>query len=103
MNATWLHSLYPRSWRNRHEAVRSQLEERPATFMDVVDVGIGALDAHLREAEDVQAALDRPTPGLAGTQPSATWMSFLFGHVALFITVNVVLAAINLLTDRSTL
>jgi hypothetical protein len=105
MNATWLLSLYPRSWRDGHEpAFRGELERRPATFVDVLDLGLGALDAHLRTEDDPpRVTPDRPTAGIAGAQPSAIWMSSLFGHVAVFIAVNVILAVINLLTDRSTI
>lgn len=106
MNATWLLSLYPRRWRDRHEpAFRRQLERRSATFVDVLDLGLGALDAHLRtdDDDDARRMSDRPTAGIAGRRPSAAWMSYLFGHIALFVVVNAILVTINLLTDRSTL
>ncbi|HEV2065864.1 MAG TPA: 2TM domain-containing protein [Thermomicrobiales bacterium] len=105
MNATWLSSLFPRTWRDRHEpAFRGELERRSATFVDVLDVGLGALDAHLR-ADDAagESIPGRPPAGIAGQRPSQAWMSVLLGHVVVFLVVNAILTAINLLTDRSTL
>lgn len=108
MNATWLFSLFPRAWRDRYDpAFRGELERRFATFMDVLDVGLGALDAHLRHDDaDGESIPERPPAGIAGqhpSQPSQDWMSVLLGHVVLFLVVNAILTAINLLTDRSTL
>jgi len=45
----WLARLYPRDWRERYEAeFTSLLEQCLNTPLDVLDVILGALDAHLR-------------------------------------------------------
>ena len=44
----WLIRLYPRGWRERYEEeFVAMLEQRPMSFADVLDVVLGALDAHL--------------------------------------------------------
>ena len=40
--------LYPRAWRDRYgEELAALLEDRPAGPFDVIDLVLGALDAHL--------------------------------------------------------
>jgi hypothetical protein len=44
----WLVRLYPRIWRERYEEeFVALLEQYPPTLMDILDIVLGALDAHL--------------------------------------------------------
>ena len=44
----WLVRLYPRGWRERYEEeFVALLEQRPTSLVDVLDIALGALDAHL--------------------------------------------------------
>lgn len=105
--------LYPTEWRDRHEpAFRVMLDAEPASFADLLDIGIGAATAHLnlsRESdsdrpgeERTKRRVDVPPP-TSRAHHSEGWMQALFIHAGLFVMVNVILAAINLLAGAARL
>ncbi len=60
--------LYPRAWRNRYEdEFLAVLEERPPTSLQLVDIVLGALDAHVsREIPAAETASTR--------RPKRSWI-----------------------------
>ena len=47
MTGAWLLRLYPRAWRARYEdEFRALLEQRPLSLQSILDVALGAIDAH---------------------------------------------------------
>lgn len=105
--------LYPTAWRDRHEpAFRAMLDAEPASFADLLDIGIGAATAHLnlsrksdsdrRIEQRIEQRIDVP-PTTSRAHHSEGWMQALFIHAGLFVMINVILAAINLLTGAANL
>jgi hypothetical protein len=48
MKVVWLLRLYPRAWRRRYEdEFAAVLEQQPTSFRLILDVILGAIDAHL--------------------------------------------------------
>ena len=108
MNATWTLNLYPRAWRQRYEPeFRVALATRSATFLDIVDLTVGAADAHLRPDPTLEQ-VGRPAavhsgPSAVAGPPSLFWKVLLGAHITLFAFVNLLLAGINLMTGAETL
>lgn len=109
MNGSPLLKLYPKSWRARYEPeFRAMLTDHPISAMEMFDIVLGAVDAHLRpQPRDEGDGQHRPQPAppsdrVASTPPGAGWQALFFAHVSLFIVVTSVLAIINELTTPDT-
>ena len=85
----WLLCLYPRTWRRRYEAeFMALLEERGLILTDVLDIILGALDAHLQHWRSTFWTMREARPGiLLGLRTSQ------IGPVLLAITVAAVAVA----------
>lgn len=69
--------LYPRSWRARYgEEMAGLLADRAPTWSDAIDLGRGALDAHLHPP--VRSRI----PGLGALSAGAAWFVIAFGLLA---------------------
>lgn len=107
MNASWTLDLFPARWRARYERdFRRTLNTHSASIADTVDLVLGAGAAHLRQDRGPRDAEPRHKPFPARSEfprEHPLWMVALWGHLSLFIAVNVVLVIINLLVSRDTI
>jgi hypothetical protein len=102
--------LYPKAWRDRYEdEFLALLEARPPTTRDMLDVVLGAVDAHLHPQGDVapQPRTHR-IPGLlaviAGVMWSTVFLAFVFWQdaawsVAILVPLSMLLMFLSLPGD----
>ncbi len=107
MNASWTLDLFPARWRARYDRdFRRTLNTHPASIADTVDLVLGAGAAHLRQDRGPRHDEQDHKPFPARSEfprEHHLWMVALWGHLSLFIAVNVVLVIINLLVSRDNL
>ena len=102
MNASWMLGLYPRNWRARYEPeFRAMLDDRELEPSDILDILLGALDAHLRP----QLGQPEGAPEVTLRSPrrqDPRLQAFFFAHAAFFLMVNVLLIGLNVLFSSGT-
>ncbi len=108
MNASWTLDLFPTRWRARYDRdFRRTLNTHPASIADTVDLVLGAGAAHLRRDNRPSNSSEpdhKPFPARSEfPREHPLWMVAFWGHLSLFIAVNVVLVIVNLLATPDNL
>lgn len=112
MKATWMLNLYPADWRRRYEPeFRALLELQDVSVLDSFDIAVGAVDAHLRPQRAGRTlGGDTPMPSLPSdgeavriARQRVDELKLFYGHLALFLVINLALLAINVLTTPDVL
>jgi len=105
MNArSWLIRLYPRAWRQRYgEEFEALLEECLCSPLDILDILLGALDAHLELAHETNWRMMNVVNKLRTTiwMVFAGYIGFVIGGLSLYGLVDDSPAAPLMKTDPS--
>lgn len=104
MNASWMLRFYPQAWRDRYEdEFRAMLDDQSTPPSDMLDIFLGAVDAHLRPQLHGSAPSHGPvTPERNEPVRAPGVQAFFLAHVTVFIVVNIALVVLNLLTTPDT-